>query len=166
MAWHQVLPSQSQLVHGREYYPAQVKARDRAGPGHIDCASPLNNVVEYVLCLSMKRYIYIIGPYDGAQALKIGIASDLEQRLAGIQVGSHLQLAIHGAFPIEGTAADARRVEQIAHSLLHDYHIRGEWFMCNTAEAQAAVTEAVRRFAGGNVVAATMRAHPLARVAS
>jgi len=105
----------------------------------------------------MTRFIYVIGPLDGAKSLKIGIARDLGERLMTLQIGNPEPLAFHGAFPVAGTNYDAKRVEYLAHDILRDHRARGEWFMCNADKARAAIVEAIRRHQAQDHVVVAMK---------
>ena len=59
--------------------------------------------------------------------VKIGYAKDVSKRLSELQVGCPFELQIMSVIP--GTPALERRF----HEVLRDFHIRGEWFLCNTS---------------------------------
>lgn len=85
----------------------------------------------------------------GANAVKIGIAGDLERRLAAMQVACPLVLELLA------TVEYPRRVMAVAaerriHVVLEDHNLRGEWYL---------MTPHVRDFVG--YVKATRQVEPL-----
>lgn len=71
------------------------------------------------------------------QPVKIGMTSDLDRRLSGLQTSHHEGLEIVAAI------AGGRETEQYLHESLADSHIRGEWFE-RTPEVNAAIARARR----------------------
>lgn len=82
---------------------------------------PINLIGNFVSFEKPKRSPSIYFIRDG-RAIKIGIASDPENRLSGLQVGNPRQLKLLGSF--KGTAFD----ESCLHRQFGRYCIRGEWF--------------------------------------
>lgn len=78
------------------------------------------------------RNIYLIGSppnSDGSLSPhKIGIAQDVNSRLAGLQTAHWAILHVVGYCP--GTDADEARF----HKMFEDKNIRGEWFQLNEAD--------------------------------
>lgn len=87
------------------------------------------------------RHIYIIGSQGGP--FKIGIATNLRDRLSSIQTGSHVKVAVIWSMPVEGQCAST--AEKIVHKTLSDHRLSGEWFDVSSAKAQAAIMRAVGR---------------------
>ena len=73
----------------------------------------------------MTVSVYVIGPYGGPY--KIGIASDVNKRLAALQTASPvmLQLIVKKDFADRGAA---RAGEKAFHDALGDHRMTGEWF--------------------------------------
>ena len=68
-----------------------------------------------------SRLLYIIG---GASLYKIGIATDISDRLSSLQIGSPLPLRLLFLFE----HPDAVEIEKYLHTELHEFHSHGEWF--------------------------------------
>ena len=60
---------------------------------------------------------------DG-QYVKIGITSNVKERLMSMQVGSPRKLRLLDSWQ----SIDPRKEERQIHRLLRPYHVRGEWF--------------------------------------
>lgn len=60
--------------------------------------------------------------YDTSDAIKIGIAGNMQNRFSGLQGGNPLPLTIIAHCP--GT----KKLEQFFHAQLDPWRIRGEWF--------------------------------------
>jgi hypothetical protein len=86
-----------------------------------------------------QRHIYIIGTESGP--FKIGVATNLRDRLGSIQTGSHCKLAIMHSVPVE--YADAILVERYVHKKLHAFRLSGEWFNVSLDDAKAALSHAL-----------------------
>lgn len=93
----------------------------------------------------MDAYVYVIGPKVGPQ--KIGITYDLAKRLAAIQAGSPV-LYVVASFQ-QMPRPEAAAVEELAHRILKPRHIRSEWFDVTSAEAEAAVLQAMEAYQAG-----------------
>ena len=65
--------------------------------------------------------IYFIQAGDKG-AVKIGFAKDVEKRFTALQTGNHETLKL--LKEIQGEI----ELEQEIHSLLRNYHLRGEWY--------------------------------------
>jgi Meiotically up-regulated gene 113 len=74
--------------------------------------------------------IYLIKPVGKRGPVKIGVANNPEDRLAGLQCGSPLQLEIVGL--ISGDYA----LERALHHRLRDDRLHGEWFRWSPELAQ------------------------------
>ena len=83
-----------------------------------------------------SRFVYVAGDQNGA--LKIGISFNPTQRLTQLQHTS--PLVLHHQTSVSGSA---RSVERVAHLLLSEKRLRGEWFDVSIEEAIAAVELAV-----------------------
>ena len=66
-------------------------------------------------------YVYFIQAGDGGP-IKIGSATDVEQRMSDLQVGSAQELRLLAKVP------GGYRREGELHDFLSKHHIRGEWF--------------------------------------
>jgi hypothetical protein len=84
----------------------------------------------------MACHIYVIAGEAGA--VKVGIASNVERRLRGMQGSSPTPLVVRyiGLLASRGIA---HRVETRAHVLLWAYHAHGEWFAASVKMAVDAV---------------------------
>lgn len=76
---------------------------------------------------------------------KIGITGDLAQRLSALSTASGCDLTAVATFP----SVAAREVEKIAHWLLRDVRLRGEWFAVTAEAAITAVESALKLAAAG-----------------
>lgn len=71
------------------------------------------------------KHVYCIEALDDRTlAYKIGVASHVGRRVAEMQTSNHALLRIVTDFPCHHDT----RVESFLHSLLTQFHIRGEWF--------------------------------------
>jgi len=86
-------------------------------------------------------FVYVIAAPSGA--VKIGVASNIANRLNSIQTGNHEQLTVAYAFQC-ATVADAYALEGKLHAHFASERIRGEWFGVHPD----AVAEAARRTYG------------------
>lgn len=82
-----------------------------------------------------SRVVYIIGIEDNP--VKVGIADDVDKRLAGLQIGCPEELILHHAVKVP--EAIAKDVEAAAHKELRAHHRRGEWFNVHKDEALAVI---------------------------
>jgi hypothetical protein len=90
--------------------------------------------------VSQKAYVYIISAGD--EAVKIGVAKNVQRRLKGLQTGHCKKLSI--AYEIALAGRDrAYAVECRAHRLLKEKLMEGEWFAVSPEEANAAVSKAI-----------------------
>lgn len=83
-------------------------------------------------------YIYAVScdPY-----IKVGIASNLQRRLADIRALNPYKAEIVAAVAVQPRAAGL--AEYKAHTALASRHHRGEWFKCWPHHAKDAISEAV-----------------------
>lgn len=73
-------------------------------------------------------YVYFIKAGRRKRApVKIGVASNIERRLATLQTGNHRELLLLAAIKCE-TKHDAYRLESMFHRMLKRHKMRGEWF--------------------------------------
>jgi hypothetical protein len=84
-------------------------------------------------------YVYVLGPSDAPQ--KVGIANNPRRRLGELQNGNHLPLRLADFHAVASDQAAA--VEEYAHYLLRDAHLRGEWFDTSPQAASAAIKDAI-----------------------
>lgn len=85
------------------------------------------------------KYIYVIEA-KGFAICKIGVANDVQKRLASIQTSSPFTL--HVFFSLEVSEQQAFLIEKTAHKLLQGQNMRGEWFDVSADDAKKAVIEA------------------------
>lgn len=85
------------------------------------------------------RHVYVIGTLSGP--FKIGVATNLRNRLSSIQTGSHLKVS--AAHSVVVPASHAYAVEAHAHKLLKNVRLSGEWFNVSLVDAKSAVTQAI-----------------------
>ena len=69
------------------------------------------------------KFVYFIQCGDDGP-IKIGVASDLDKRLAGLQTANHQELFLLGFIP----TADAEEMEEFLHVQFDEARVRGEWF--------------------------------------
>lgn len=86
----------------------------------------------------MQRYIYVIGAGDGVY--KVGLATNVEKRLRGLQTANPQKLFVFHRYP---TTAPFR-MEGLIHDLLKDHLVLGEWFRCDLADIEEAIILAER----------------------
>jgi hypothetical protein len=82
-------------------------------------------------------YVYIIGAYDRAPPVKIGISNNPKRRLKELQCSSARKLYILW----EGIVARPRVVEVTAHKLLESFRLEGEWFNVRAWQAIATLED-------------------------
>lgn len=80
-----------------------------------------------------ERYVYIVGVAGEDLPVKIGIASDMNKRLCGLQSSHPRRLEVRGMY-LFGPAARAREIEELAHEKFAGYALRGEWFNVRARE--------------------------------
>jgi Meiotically Up-regulated Gene 113 (MUG113) protein len=80
----------------------------------------------------MTSVVYLIGSPDHGH-VKIGIAKDVERRLATLQTGNHHTLQVLATMP------GGLRLERLLHSYFADRHTRGEWYEFPARDAVAHV---------------------------
>jgi hypothetical protein len=81
--------------------------------------------------------IYVMGAKR--RPVKIGIAVDVEKRLAQLQTGFPYRLRVYATVQVR--ASEARRVERACHDRLHPHRSHGEWFRVDPSAAIAVVTQ-------------------------
>ena len=91
------------------------------------------NLIQYSRINSALGFIYLIrcGDY-----LKIGIASNLYERLSQLQIGNPLPLRLCCYFETTNPEKD----EKSLHRLFQQHHVRGEWFRLDENEFHKAVS--------------------------
>jgi hypothetical protein len=87
------------------------------------------------------RVIYVIGADAGA--VKVGLATDVDDRLKTLQTGCPDKLRVYGVARV--AAIYARAVERQCHKALAKYHRHGEWFDVPATEAVDLVREIAER---------------------
>lgn len=88
-------------------------------------------------------YLYVI---QAGEFVKIGISRNVQARLAELQTGNPLPLAILDAFEF----ADAEQVERALHQRFANARVQGEWFRL-TAEDLEALADICRSYRLGNL---------------
>lgn len=84
------------------------------------------------------RAVYVIAPEAG-DVLKIGLATDPAARRGGLQGSRTDRLRVEFSL----STCHAARVERIAHRILKDHRVSGEWFAVPLEQARAAIYQAV-----------------------
>lgn len=72
-------------------------------------------------------FVYVIYEADEPTICKVGVATDVAQRLSSMQVGTWRILKVAHAIKLPSKSA-AHAVERQAHQALSALHCRGEWF--------------------------------------
>lgn len=80
-------------------------------------------------------WVYFVECIDGP--IKIGLTSQLVDRLRGLQVGNHRPLEVYAAHPYKQPLA--KEIEKLLHSLFRPHVIGGEWFEPHAEVLKAAV---------------------------
>lgn len=90
--------------------------------------------------------VYVVGN-EHAGAVKIGIAIDVQKRMASLQTGSPHPLRLHSA--LYTGRRQARHLEKLVHDKLKEceVHLNGEWFDVDPVDA-AAVLKKVADISG------------------
>lgn len=97
---------------------------------------------------SRQGYIYGVAGEDGP--IKIGLSTNLHLRIQTLRFQYHKELAVVFYVPVD--AEHLKGVEKLAHHVLRDKHVEGEWFYVGHDDALAAVHEAINRYANGERV--------------
>lgn len=79
-----------------------------------------------------ERFVYLIGSGD-ERPIKIGIANNVEKRLAGLQTGHAEHLRVAATYLFE--ARRASEIEVLAHAQFKDRRLAGEWFAVTARDA-------------------------------
>ncbi len=74
------------------------------------------------LAADLESAVFVYAIRAGSHAVKFGFAGNPEQRLADLQIGNHLQLAI------DATLWGPRELESAIHRYLRECRLCGEWF--------------------------------------
>lgn len=82
-------------------------------------------------------YVFVCGDY-----CKVGVAVDIEARLATLRCGNPHDIECHTA--VQVVKWDAKAIEGAAHKRLADHRHRNEWFTC-APEVAAEVVRAEKR---------------------
>lgn len=70
-----------------------------------------------------SEFVYFVHA-PTSDLIKVGIASNMQQRLAALQCGSPEKLVLLGVLP----DADAKQAERELHGILRPHRAHGEWF--------------------------------------
>ena len=85
-----------------------------------------------------QKTVYVIATVPDAPAMtKVGIAIDVERRLADLQSSSPLKLKVYHEFSVP--ASTAAWIERSAHDTLRAAHTHHEWFKCTPRQAASAI---------------------------
>lgn len=82
----------------------------------------------------------------GERRQKVGLSSNPRRRVAALSGASGYPLTLAAHHEV----ADAAAVERMAHWLLREAHIYGEWFGVDVATADAAIVQAAQMIADGH----------------
>lgn len=93
--------------------------------------------------VSSESSVYVIGSAGGPQ--KIGVATNPAHRLRMIQVSNPTILTLQYSRPFARSVAF--KVERVAHLLLAEKRINGDWFDVTAEEAVRAISEAAGKTA-------------------
>lgn len=88
--------------------------------------------------VSQVKSIYVV--HGGPKHVKIGIASDVKRRIAGIQTGCPYRVGLVKSW----LTPNARIIEKRAHRAFGKYQSAGEWFTLPTKVAMTGVAALVR----------------------
>lgn len=73
------------------------------------------------------EFIYFVLNQD-SNAIKIGRTKNVKKRLRTLQTASPAKLKLIKSIRVEGSAADAQKLEQSLHKQFNDFRLSGEWF--------------------------------------
>src|SRR4051794_20111529 len=90
-----------------------------------------------------SKSIYVMR--SSAGPVKIGIASNVGKRLLSIKTGCPFEVQLAHKKEHE----TASQVESLAHSLLSEKRMNGEWFDCSVEDAVIAIEQAIEMLADG-----------------
>ena len=89
--------------------------------------------------VSPQAYVYVIAA-EG-EAVKIGVAKNIQRRLNALQIGHPRRLSVAHEFMCVDRV-EAYAVESRSHRLLKQHHMSGEWFGVSPEAAKAAADKA------------------------
>lgn len=75
------------------------------------------------------RVVYFVQSGSKGGPIKIGVATNVQARLSGLQTSSHAKLTLIGTVP------GGEDVERKMHARFRTHHLNGEWFACEGALA-------------------------------
>jgi hypothetical protein len=90
--------------------------------------------------------LYIIGSSD-KQPVKIGVTTGASLRLKSLQTGYHSRLNVIKSWKLPPESA--YRIETLAHTVLGQYRLEGEWFGCAHEIAIREIEEIMSKTANG-----------------
>lgn len=89
--------------------------------------------------MSSPVHLYLITYFDGWDSRsKIGVAANVDVRLAQLQTGNAYELDVFDSFQFPDRPA-ALTAERKAHELLVAHRMQGEWFSCGADAAWLAI---------------------------
>lgn len=88
--------------------------------------------------------------------VKVGVSRDPLRRLSGIRTSSPHELRLEHAVEVD----DAYAVERVAHSMLAEWRVAGEWFNVSIEQARAAINLASEDVHGIKAPVASLDAQP------
>jgi len=89
--------------------------------------------------VSPTHFVYVISAED--DAVKIGVARNVERRMKELQTGQHRKLSVLSSL-FCGSRQEAYAIECRTHQLLKDDMLEGEWFGVTGEEAKVAIEQA------------------------
>lgn len=76
----------------------------------------------------IERYVYAIRPVDGADVVKIGLSTNPQKRLVGLQTGYPFPLKIFISHLCDSRTVSAKQLEAALHKKFKARNTQGEWF--------------------------------------
>jgi hypothetical protein len=89
--------------------------------------------------LSNRAYVYVISA--GPEKVKVGKANNPQQRMRDLQTGHYETLSLFHS--VDCAIDEVMAAEHMAHALLREKRLRGEWFSVTPNEAREAVEKAL-----------------------
>lgn len=99
------------------------------GPSRRLAGNPKVRKIAKANRLSAPRFVYFVQSGGKGGPIKIGVATNVQARLSGLQTSSHAKLTLIGTIP------GGEDVERKMHARFRPHHLNGEWFACEGALA-------------------------------